>query len=334
MTSPYLYMERLMKLQILVPQYNETDEVVKGLLDSIMLQQQIDFNEIGVIICNDGSDVRLSSELLNSYPFEIQYHIEPHGGISKTRNACLDRATAEYVMFCDADDMFLNMCGLYIVFKDMEQGFDTFVSSFVEEGRDKDTGEAIYVTHEYDLTFVHGKVHRRQYLLDNGLRFREELVCNEDSYFTVLTQHLTDNIKHCKTPFYLWKWRDDSICRQHKHRLKTYTYMIDANDYLVMELLNRGKQEKAVYFVVHMVLNTYYLLNQPIWLDAENKEYRDKTEKRFSAYFTKMENLWNAVPPRDKADISNSLRERAIGEGLEMESYPLSEWLKHLKEIA
>ena len=48
-----------MKLQILVPQYEETDEIIKPLLDSIALQQNVDFNEIGVIIVNDGSDTRL-----------------------------------------------------------------------------------------------------------------------------------------------------------------------------------------------------------------------------------------------------------------------------------
>ena len=54
-----------MKLQILVPQYKETDEVIKPLLDSIAIQQAVDFSEIGVIICNDGSDVFLTEDLLS-----------------------------------------------------------------------------------------------------------------------------------------------------------------------------------------------------------------------------------------------------------------------------
>ena len=59
-----------MKLQILIPQYKETDEVIKPLLDSIAIQQSIDMNEIGVIICNDGSNVFLTDTLLNSYPYK------------------------------------------------------------------------------------------------------------------------------------------------------------------------------------------------------------------------------------------------------------------------
>lgn len=323
-----------MKLQLLVPQYKETDDVVKNLLDSIALQQNIDFNEIGVIICNDGSDVFLTEEFLDSYPFKIEYHKEPHRGISGTRNACLDYSTAEYVMFCDADDMFLNMCGLYVVFMEMENGFDTLVSAFVEEARAKNTGEVIYTTHEYDMTFVHGKVHRRQYLIDKNIRFKEELVCNEDSYFTVLTQKLTDKVKHCKTPFYLWKWRDNSVCREPNHRLKTYNYMIDGNEYLVIELFERGKVNEAVYFVAHMVYSAYYMLQKPEWLDPGNKEYRDAMERRFAEYFARMANLWEALVPNEKAEMSNKLREKAIAEGMVMETISLPEWLEHLKEIS
>ena len=77
-----------MKLQILIPQYKETDEIVKPLLDSIAIQQSINFEEVGVIICNDGSDIFLTENFLNSYPFKIEYYKEPHRGVSGTRNAC------------------------------------------------------------------------------------------------------------------------------------------------------------------------------------------------------------------------------------------------------
>ena len=47
-----------MKLQILVPQYKETDEVVKPLLDSIAIQQNVPMDEIGVIIFQRHDEVR------------------------------------------------------------------------------------------------------------------------------------------------------------------------------------------------------------------------------------------------------------------------------------
>ena len=49
------------KLQILVPQYKETEDIIKPLLDSIEVQQNVDLkNDVGVIIVNDGTDVHLS----------------------------------------------------------------------------------------------------------------------------------------------------------------------------------------------------------------------------------------------------------------------------------
>ena len=110
-----------MKLQILIPQYEETDEIIKPLLDSIALQQNIDFDEIGVIIVNDGSEIKLSEDFLNSYPYKIEYYQNPHKGVSATRQAALDKAKADYVMFCDADDMFYNMCGLWIIYSSQLQ---------------------------------------------------------------------------------------------------------------------------------------------------------------------------------------------------------------------
>ena len=178
-----------MKLQILVPQYHETNEVLKPLLDSIAIQQSIDFNEIGAIICNDGSDVYLTNDFLTSYPFKIDYHLEPHRGVSGTRNACLDHATADYIMFCDADDMFYNACGLWIIFNEIEIGFDSIVSVFVEETRHPQTKQIMYINHDMDSTFVHGKVHRRQYLLNQNIRWNEKLTIHEDSYFNILCQN-------------------------------------------------------------------------------------------------------------------------------------------------
>lgn len=46
------------KLEILITHYNEGFEVLKPLLDSINIQQSINFNDIGVIITNDGDDER------------------------------------------------------------------------------------------------------------------------------------------------------------------------------------------------------------------------------------------------------------------------------------
>ena len=187
-----------MKLQILVPQYKETNEIIKPLLDSIEVQQNVDLkNDVGVIIVNDGTNIHLTKEFLDKYSFNIDYYLNEHKGVSATRNACLDYATADYVMFCDADDMFYNACGLYIIFREIiNGGFDSLVSAFIEETRIPQTGEVAYINHDMDSTFVHGKVHRRQYLIDNKIRWNENLTIHEDSYFNCLCQKFAKELKY------------------------------------------------------------------------------------------------------------------------------------------
>lgn len=323
-----------MRLQILVPQYKETDEVVKPLLDSIGLQQNVPFDEIGVVICNDGSDVFLPDELLTAYPFKIEYHREPHRGVSGTRNACLDYATADYVMFCDADDLFYNACGLWILFREMETGFDSLVSVFTEETRDPSTKAPQYINHETDSTFVHGKVHRRAYLVENNIRWNDSLTIHEDSYFNTLCQNLSKNVKYCTTPFYLWRWRDESVCRHDpKYILKTYRNMIDSNDALVDEFTRRGVSDKAAFFTAFLIFDAYYAMNKPEWVNQENQAYRDATERRFATYYTKHKAVWEGIPTNDKMMISNMVRSRSVMEGMGMERATVDEWLKHIETL-
>lgn len=320
-----------MKLQILIPQYKETDEVIKPLLDSIAVQQNIPFEEIGAVICNDGSDVFLTDEFLASYPFKIEYYKEPHRGVSATRNACLDHAKADYVMFCDADDMFYSVCGLWLLFREMELGFDSMISMFIEETRDPNTKDPIYINHETDSTFVHGKVHRRRYLLEKGIRFNDSLTIHEDSYFNILAQNLSENVKYCPMPFYLWRWRDDSVCRHDpKYILKTYRNMLDSNDALIAEFLRRGIKDKAKFFTAFMVFDAYYTMNKPEWIDQENQEYRNATELRFSDWFAKYQYLWDDISSQDKMAISNQVRTRSVMEGMQMESITIDAWLSNI----
>lgn len=320
-----------MKLQILIPQYNETDAVIKPLLDSIELQQNVDLqNDVGVVIVNDGSDVILSDNLLKRYSFRIEYHLEKHRGVSATRNACLDYATADYVMFCDADDMFYNACGLFIVFREFQNGgFDSLVSAFIEESRHPETKEPLYINHDMDSTFVHGKVHRRQYLIDNNIRWNEDLTIHEDSYFNCLCHRLAEVTKYSQTSFYLWKWRDNSVCRHDpKYILKTYNNMLDSNTALVDQLLSRGMDNEAQYYAVSMIYDAYFTMNKDEWLNQENLEYRMATERRFKEYWLRFRYLHDSISQQDKAQIIMGIKGRMYGEGMLLESMTFADWIK------
>ena len=325
-----------MKLQILVPQYKETEQIIKPLLDSIEVQQSVDLvNDVGVIIVNDGTDIHLSQEFLNRYSFPIEYHLTEHSGVSATRNKCLDYATADYVMFCDADDMFYNACGLYIIFREIENGgFDSLVSVFIEESRDSVTKEPIYINHDMDSTFVHGKVHNRKFLLKNNIRWNENLTIHEDSYFNCLCQRLAKELKYSQTSFYLWRWRDNSVCRHDpKYILKTYNNMLDSSDALVQQFLDRGHKEDAMYYSVGMIYDAYFTMNKDEWLNQENKEYRHVTERRFKEYWLKYKYLHDSIPDDVKTQVIMGIKNRMYAEGMILETLTFNDWIKQVEEI-
>ena len=325
-----------MKLQILVPQYKETEQIIKPLLDSIEVQQSVDLvNDVGVIIVNDGTDIHLSQEFLNRYSFPIEYHLTEHSGVSATRNKCLDYATADYVMFCDADDMFYNACGLYIIFREIENGgFDSLVSVFIEESRDSVTKEPIYINHDMDSTFVHGKVHNRKFLLKNNIRWNENLTIHEDSYFNCLCQRLAKELKYSQTSFYLWRWRDNSVCRHDpKYILKTYNNMLDSSDALVQQFLDRGHKEDAMYYSVGMIYDAYFTMNKDEWLNQENKEYRHATERRFKEYWLKYKYLHDSIPDDIKTQVIMGIKNRMYAEGMILETLTFNDWIKQVEEI-
>lgn len=326
-----------MKLQIIVPQYKETEEEIKPLLDSIAIQQNVDLkNDVGVIVVNDGSDIILDNDFLNGYPFEVKYIMAEHKGVSAARNRGLDEATADYVMFCDADDMFYNACGLYIVFREMNtgDGFDSLVSAFIEESRTPDKKEIVYINHNMDSTFVHGKVHRRKYLISNNIRWNDSLTIHEDSYFNCLCQKLSQNVKYCQTPFYLWRWRDNSVCRHdEKYILKTFNNMLDSSTALVNQFLDRGKKNEAKFYATAMIYDSYFTLNKDEWINQENQDYRKAVEKRFAAYYEDFEHLFESVTKEERTQIVMGIKNRMYGEGLLMEHITFEDWIKSIKNI-
>lgn len=283
-------------LQILVPRYKEIIETIKPLFDSIAIQHSVDLSEIEVLVGNDGTPT-LPHSFFKSYNYDIRVLNFPHRGVSSTRNALLDAATADYIMYCDADDMFFSVHAIWVILTTIkEKNFDAMHSIFMEEAPCASPATPIcYITRENDQTFVHGKVYRRQYLVDNNIRWIDGAVYHEDSYFNFLACNIPGiNLVYCQTPFYLWVKNPNSTVRTEVNfGLKTYPEMIKNNDKMVEAFLERKINDKAVFAVVNMVYGAYYNLNRKEWKAEENKEYIDAVEKELGRYIIKYAQLWN-----------------------------------------
>lgn len=325
-------------LDLIVTHYKEPWVTGKYLFDSIAMQRMVNFDDIRVILVNDGEENAL--EIESEYPFEIHQISIPHGGVSRARNAGLDASDADWVMFCDFDDGFSSIYGLYLIFCAMaEDKYDTLWSQFTEETQDKE-GKLVLVPHGRDYVFVHGKAHRRQYLVDNNLRFHDKLTIHEDAYFNTLVQAVTpeERIGSIQTPFYVWKWNGDSVVRRDNaddYVLDTYDHLIRQKIALTEELIKRGMAKETLTIVAKTVIDVYYDCQQSTWRIPKTREKVKKVENWFAAYLKRYAEFYMKVDLKVIAGLAKSCREHTLAKGaFFMEAETLKEFLERIMKDA
>lgn len=320
-----------MLLQILIPQYKETDEVIQPLLDSIKVQHNVDFSQIGVIITNDGTDVKLSEGLLKSYPFEIKYLQNEHKGVSATRNYCLDNATAEYVMFCDADDMFYNITAIQLILETIhDYPFEVLTSAFMEELINKE-GYHIYHQRDNDTIFVHGKVFNRKFLVDNNIRWGDELLIHEDSYFNCLALGVAQNKRYCTSPFYLWCWNPSSVSRKEtNYVIRTYHHLIKSAYKLSLDLIKHQRAKDSAKMFVLNLFQTFYLMTGKYSLMPEFSQLINDLKPPTKKFYNDFKFLFEALTEDEVLQIRQTARQAAMEHLWYAETITFPDWVKSL----
>ena len=109
--------------------------------------------------------------------------------------------------------------------------------------------------------------------------------------------------------------------------------MLDSNEALVNELLSRKMKEDAQFYATSMIYDAYFTMNKDEWINQENKEYRDATERRFKKYYLQFKSLYDTIAPEAKAQIIMGIKNRMFSEGLLMESITFEDWIKTIEAI-
>ena len=303
------------RLQFLVPQYKETEEVISFLLDSIEHQVDIDKNDIGVIICSDGGNYILNQEFLDKYSYDIDYIICEHRGVSATRNSAFLLSDADYVMYCDSDDGFCNIFGIKIIFENIDlcekekKLFDILSIQFYSEKQaDEEKPWSLSICNHNNI-YIHSRVYRRDFLVENNLYFNEKIWANEDSFFNISTTFYSKNTKILNVPIYVWRGNPQSVTHDPKYIMKTLHQLIYSNDSVIetMLVLNKDKKEIA-QSAFDVICKVYLDMNRPCWYEKENREYMDITIKTLKWYINKRGLLCNCLTDSEKKTILKGAR--------------------------
>lgn len=305
-----------MLLQIVVTQYEDGQECIKRLLDSIQLQQDIDFNDIEIIIINDGNKLILDKALFNNYSFRINYYIEEWSGLSGARQHGLDKVTAPYVMFSDGDDLFYRNNALWDILKKLrEENPDVLVSRFTTDMWDETTNTFSYFKEYYDdNVFIHGKVFKKEFLDKYDIKWNIKLKgLYEDSYFVRLCFANNPKKSFINETVWFWKYRKGSITRTDTFNwsIKTYVNKMESNSELVRQMLKRGKEKEAMNYAFVQAHECYFYVLQDFW--TTNEEYlkeRIKIEKRFVEYWNEFHELIENISTECARIIIDVLRKR------------------------
>lgn len=311
-------------LSIVIPRYRETEKEVFPLLSSINGQLGVDPDDIEIIIANDGGGLGpLDDDFLALFDIEIrQVNLEENRGPGVARQRGLDVARGDYVMFCDADDTLHSVGVLGALIQEAVTNVpDIITSEWLEEIKNPQTGKLLYLPHQIENTWMHGKFLRRAFLQQNNIRFHDQLRVHEDSYLLSIAAAISSRNRHLAITSYVWKFRDDSITRRNEgiYTYEAFPTFVEACSMSHRELEQRGAANME-WKIIQFILYVYFSMQMKEWHDETHAKYLKESEETFAKWMVPFWHYWNDATPERRAEIYNQERSRSFNGRVERET--------------
>ena len=313
-----------MLLDLMITHWVEPWEVGAKNIYMLACQRGVDWSKIRVTMVHDGSEA-FPAEYFDMCPFEVHQVCLPHGGIAKARNWCIENGEAKWIKWCDFDDEWSNGYAL----RDLMNILDTdkfdllwFDLLWEDHGR-------YFMKTERDPVFVHNKVFRRNFLLDSGIRFNEELTWCEDSAFLAVIEMDIDHqrIGKVKTqyPMYIYIVRDGSLCNRPEIKFKNLQSFFKRHTYVAEEFHKRGMTDHWNTMCVRVMGDSYYTLNRAPGITEDKSEH----EKRVWAWYDKHREQYHSCRPEMFDQVIEAVNNECFDGGA-ITGEEVNEWIaKH-----
>lgn len=183
-------------ISIVVPIYNMKQYLARC-VDTLLNQTYTNYE---IILVNDGStdgSEELCEEIVAKYP-QVRYVYKENGGLSSARNAGIENALGDYIIFPDPDDWVteeyletlvelhvkydsdLEICGYYV---SDENGDNNVHSNKSEQIFDKNDALLKLVSSQWFCGFAWNKLYHLDIIRQNNLWFDTELGMAQDLHF-------------------------------------------------------------------------------------------------------------------------------------------------------
>jgi glycosyltransferase involved in cell wall biosynthesis len=224
------------EISLIIPEYQADIAVLFQNLSVINAQTNFNFRKLEVLVVDDcsGEDHKIPINFYQQFSNLVIHVLEctKNGGPGVARQVGIDYAKGRYVAFIDADDCLASLSVLSTLSKTIEENevaktpFDILITEWDEEVRTNNSyvklhdGTTIlapdhysYSRHSSDFTWMHGKLYRRQFLIDEQIRF-DDLRVHEDRRFNIIAFALSRRTMREEIVSYIWKYHPHSITRE------------------------------------------------------------------------------------------------------------------------
>ena len=292
-----------MKLELIMPHYNEPWEVSEPFFTMLKLQRGIDFSDILVTVVQDGEEGALLLQE-HEFPYPVRQIVIPHSGVSAARNKGIDSAVGDWICFCDCDDMFADIYSLKFVFDGLsDEANDLLWTPFYIESYNKEGKLIIRDNGRYNQIWTHCKFIRLSWLKAHPeIRFQEHLHYGEDSAFNaILNMDIdSDRIGMIRAPIsvYTWTYREGSATTNPDNTLRNLWGQFERNKYVMKEFKKRGMLKEAHMMAGRTITDAYEQINRnnpPDGLEGLERAFTDFYEHNKLAFMTLSRDLLDRV---------------------------------------
>lgn len=219
-----------MKISVIIPIYN-VEKFLDECVQSVLSQS---YKNLEIILVDDGSPDRCP-QMCDEYAakdYRVKVVHKTNGGLSDARNAGLEAATGDFVVFLDSDDYWEDNNAVAKAIDLINQDDETDVvmfphkhlirgKVFLPEGRynaDVINNSTLYSALKYLLelnlynTSACAKFIRRDMLIDNNIKFKKGLLSEDFDWSFQLFAHVK-KLKAMQLPFYVYRKREGSISK-------------------------------------------------------------------------------------------------------------------------